>query len=70
MDWTLVRGQSEGMIFSAFCQEAGKEVLLGPDNFVDLRHGAEGFELQFSCHCGRLGVVRPARSGLAACGGC
>ncbi len=70
MDWTLSKDQAEVMIFSAFCQEAGKEVLLGPDNFLDLRHGTEGFELHFSCHCGRSGVVRPDRAVLAVCGGC
>ncbi len=58
------------MFFSAFCQQAGKEVLLGPDNFVDLQHGADGFELHFSCHCGRLGVVRPGSGAVGVCGSC
>ncbi len=67
MDWMLVLDQCGVMIFSAFCHQVGKEVLLGPDNFVDLRDGPKGFELHFNCHCGRRGVVYPSTGNLGAC---
>jgi hypothetical protein len=47
------------MFFSAYCAEAGTEVLLGPDNVVDLSHGPFGFELHYRCHCGQAGVLYP-----------
>lgn len=46
-------------MFSAFCDQVRKEVLLGPDNFVDLLDGPLGPELHFRCHCGRPGVIYP-----------
>ena len=47
------------MFFSAYCDEAGADVLLGPDNVLDLRHGALGPELHYRCHCGQVGVIYP-----------
>lgn len=55
------------MFFSAYCQEAGREVLLGPDNFVDLLAGTGGFELHYRCHCGRSGVLHTRQPDLARC---
>jgi hypothetical protein len=57
----LSAGAVEGgsMFFSAYCAEAGTDVLLGPDNVVDLSHGPFGFELHYRCHCGQAGVVYP-----------
>lgn len=68
MDFTLGRVQSEVMFFSAFCQEARKDVLLGPERVADLRHGPLGFELHYSCYCGRLGVVYPNSDSRGLCG--
>lgn len=51
-------------MFSAFCEQAGKEVLLGSDNFVDLLVGPFGFELHYRCHCGDTGVIYP-QAGVA-----
>ncbi|HWE55928.1 MAG TPA: hypothetical protein VG435_10465 [Acidimicrobiales bacterium] len=65
MDLMVLREQSGDMFFSAYCQEVGKEVLLGPDNFVDLVTGPDGFELHYRCHCGRSGVVHPQASAPA-----
>jgi hypothetical protein len=59
MDFTTLRGQGGGMFFSAYCHDVGAEVLLGPDNFVDLRWGRLGFELHYRCHCGEGGVIHP-----------
>jgi hypothetical protein len=47
------------MFFSVYCSEAGAEVLLGPDNLLDLGHGALGFELHYRCYCGQTGVLYP-----------
>ena len=55
------------MFFSAYCQDAGRNVLLGPDNFVDLRDGPSGFELHYRCHCGRSAVLYPKQSNVASC---
>jgi len=52
------------MMFSAFCEEIGKEVLLGPDNFADLLDGPLGLELHYLCHCGSPGVIYP-KAGVA-----
>ncbi|HEY3811346.1 MAG TPA: hypothetical protein VGL49_07920 [Acidimicrobiales bacterium] len=49
------------MFFSAFCDQAGAEVLLGPDNVVDLDYGSWGLELRYRCHCGQVGVIYPQR---------
>jgi hypothetical protein len=56
------------MFFSAFCADAGREVLLGPDNFVDLGDGPHGFELHYRCHCGRPGVFYPRSAATGRCG--
>jgi hypothetical protein len=64
----LNRVQIGGMYFSGFCSVAGREVLLGPANLVDLRKGANGFELHYSCHCGRSGVVFPGLEAVGRCG--
>ena len=47
------------MFFSGFCEEVGRDVLLGPANFVDLCAGPHGLELHYSCYCGRPGVFYP-----------
>jgi hypothetical protein len=47
------------MIFSAFCDQAGAEVLLGPDNVTEVTSGPWGLELRYRCHCGQLGVIYP-----------
>lgn len=46
-------------MFSAYCEEVGTEVLLGPDNYTDLIDGPSGMELHYRCHCGRPGVIYP-----------
>jgi hypothetical protein len=56
------------MFFSSFCDEAGKEVLLGPDRFMDLQDGPHGFELHYRCYCGRPGVVFPKVENIGRCG--
>lgn len=55
------------MFFSAYCRDAGRNVLLGPDNFVDLLEGPAGLELHYRCHCGRSGVLYPKRPEAASC---
>jgi hypothetical protein len=55
------------MYFSAFCEQAGTEVLLGPDNFVDLIDGPAGFELHYRCHCGWAGTVWPKSGAAGQC---
>jgi hypothetical protein len=55
------------MFFSAYCQEAGRNVLLGPDNFVDLCDGPAGFEVHYRCHCGRAGLLYPKQPEAASC---
>lgn len=55
------------MFFSSFCSEAGKLVLVSPDRVVDLRDGAQGFELHFHCYCGRPGVLYPKREKVGRC---
>jgi hypothetical protein len=47
------------MFFSAYCADAGADVLLGPDNVVDLGHGPFGLELHYRCYCGESGVLYP-----------
>jgi hypothetical protein len=47
------------MFFSAYCPDAGAEVLLGPDNVLDLGHGPFGMELHYRCYCGETGVLYP-----------
>jgi hypothetical protein len=47
------------MFFSAYCAAAGADVLLGPDNVVDLGHGSFGLELRYRCYCGESGVLYP-----------
>ena len=59
MDFTTGGCQGGVMMYSAFCEQAGREVLLGPDNFVDLLDGPLGPELHYRCHCGRLDVIYP-----------
>ncbi len=66
MDLLLPMVHCGGMFFSAYCQEAGTKVLLGPGNFVDLNDGPMGFELHYTCHCGRAGIVCP-KLGTGAC---
>jgi hypothetical protein len=61
MDLMTAEGESEGMFFSAYCPEAGADVLLGPDNVVDLAHGPCGLELHYRCYCGETGVLYPQR---------
>jgi hypothetical protein len=56
------------MFFSGFCAHAGREVLLDPDNFVDLEDGPLGFELHYRCYCGRPGVFYPKIEAAARCG--
>lgn len=68
MDLTVDRVHSGFMFFSALCRETGREVLLGPANFVDLRTGPHGFELEYSCYCGRRGVSFPRTGTLGMCG--
>lgn len=68
MDLTLRKVQIGGMHFSGFCGVVGKEVLLGPANLTDLRKGPNGFELHYSCHCGRSGVVYPDLEAVGRCG--
>ena len=67
MDLMVFSVDSGGMFFSAYCQESGTNVLLGPDNFVDLLDGPSGFELHYRCHCGRDGVLYPKQPAAAAC---
>jgi hypothetical protein len=59
MDLRAAAVEGRKMFFSAYCAEAGTQVLLGPDNVVDLSHGPFGFELHYRCHCGEAGVVYP-----------
>jgi hypothetical protein len=61
MDLMAQRGESEGMFFSAYCCDAGAEVLLGPDNVLDVGHGPLGLELHYRCYCGETGVLYPQR---------
>ncbi len=68
MDLNLHPRHIEDMLFSGFCQTIGREVLLGPDNFSDLCDGPSGFELHYTCHCGRAGVVFPKRHLRGSCG--
>jgi hypothetical protein len=63
MDFNIERRESIGMFFSAYCQETGTEVLLGPDNFVDLADGPLGVELHYRCYCGEVGVLYPKHPG-------
>jgi hypothetical protein len=59
MDLITLTGESGGMFFSAYCAEAGTEVLFGADNVTDLRHGPHGLELHYRCYCGESGVLYP-----------
>jgi hypothetical protein len=59
MDFKLGASEGGGMFFSAYCDQAGAEVLLGPDNVIDLTYGSLGPELHYRCHCGQSGVVYP-----------
>ena len=68
MDLTVIRDHSGVMFFSAMCRETGREVLLGPANFLDLRDGPDGFELEYRCYCGRRGVAFPQSGAVGACG--
>jgi hypothetical protein len=61
MDFSVAKREGIYMFFSAYCREAGTEVLLGPDNFVDLEDGPFGVELHYRCHCGERGVLYPKR---------
>jgi hypothetical protein len=60
--------QSGHMYFSGICSVAGKEVLLGPANLVDMTEGPHGFEIHYRCHCGRAGVVFPKVETVGRCG--
>jgi hypothetical protein len=66
MDYIVCTVQGGGMFFSAYCDQAGAEVLLGPDNVTDLRDGPLGLELHYRCHCGHEGVVYPKLGSVAA----
>jgi hypothetical protein len=68
MDLTVGGVHTGVMFFSAVCSETGREVLLGPANFVDLRDGPLGFELEYSCYCGRRGITYPRTGTLGRCG--
>ena len=68
MDLTVAGVHIGGMFFSSFCDQAGREMLFGPDDYVDLRDGPHGFELHYRCHCGRPGVVFPKRESVGRCG--
>ena len=59
MDYMLKSLEGGGMYFSAYCEEAGANVLLGSGNFVALVDGPFGAELHYRCHCGEAGVVYP-----------
>ena len=59
MDLMTANGESGSMFFSAYCADAGAEVLLGPDNVVELGHGPCGFELHYRCYCGESGILYP-----------
>lgn len=59
MDFTTNSSEGGGMYFSAYCDEAGTEVLLGSGNFVALAEGPLGPALHYICHCGRPGVTYP-----------
>jgi hypothetical protein len=63
MDFRLEEVEGGTMFFSAYCEEAGAEVLLGPDNVLDLGDGPFGMELRYRCYCGQVGVVYPKRAG-------
>jgi hypothetical protein len=65
MDFRLWGGEIASMFFSAYCHDAGTEVLLGPDNVLDLGYGPFGPELRYRCHCGRDGVIYPKLEHLA-----
>lgn len=67
MDFIVNRVHSGPMIFSSFCREAGTEVLLDSDSFIDLRDGPLGFELHYNCYCGRTGILYP-KLGTGSCG--
>jgi hypothetical protein len=69
MDLTARTGESVGMFFSAYCSDAGAEVLLGPDNVLDVGHGPFGLELHYRCYCGQAGVLYP-RLGRTSGGKC
>jgi hypothetical protein len=60
------RYQGGGMFFSAYCDRVGAEVLLGPDNVLDVTDGPLGLELHYRCHCGETGVVYPKLRPAAA----
>lgn len=66
MDFMVDLYQAEGMFFSAYCDQVGTEVLLGPDNVLDVSDGPLGLELHYRCHCGDTGVVYPKLSRAAA----
>lgn len=68
MDLTVGWVHSGSMFFSAMCADTGREVLLGPGNFVDLRDGPRGFELEYACYCGRRGVAYPRTGAIGTCG--
>jgi hypothetical protein len=59
MDLIAAGVEGGSMFFSAFCPEAGAEVLMGPDNVVDVGHGPRGMELHYRCYCGETGVLYP-----------
>jgi hypothetical protein len=59
MDFMLESLDGGGMYFTAYCEEAGANVLLGAGNFVALLDGPLGTELHYRCHCGQAGVVYP-----------
>jgi hypothetical protein len=66
MDFRLWGVEGSGMFFSAYCDEAGAEVLLGPDNVLDLGYGQCGMELHYRCYCGQTGVIYPKPAGQNA----
>jgi hypothetical protein len=59
MDFTLGSLEGGGMYFSAYCEQAGADILLGSGNFVALVDGPHGTELHYRCHCGQTGVIYP-----------
>jgi hypothetical protein len=64
MDLIEITQEAESMFFSAYCPQVGAEVLLGPDNVIDLDHGPLGIELHYRCHCGQPGVLYPQQDKL------
>jgi hypothetical protein len=53
------------MFFSAYCCDAGTEVLFGVDNVLDVGYGSFGLELHYRCYCGHTGVIYPQISRTA-----